>query len=114
MTADDKRPTDLDGPIAAPDHHRVVFENDRVRVLETVVRVGDTTPLHTHLAPHLVMVTSGSHFVRRDAVGMVTVDTRTADPAFVMPRFLWIDGTPAHTLENAGTDDLVVTAIELK
>jgi len=114
VTADDQRSADLDGPIAAPDHHRVVFENDRVRVLETVVRAGDTTPLDTHLAPHLVVVSSGSHFVRRDAAGMVTLDTRAADPAVVMPRFLWIDGTPAHTLENAGTDDLLVTAIELK
>jgi len=49
VAVDDKRSPDLDGPIAAPDHHRVVFENDRVRVLETVVRPGDTTPLHTYL-----------------------------------------------------------------
>ncbi len=27
----------LDGVIAAPDHHRVIFENDAVRVLETTI-----------------------------------------------------------------------------
>jgi hypothetical protein len=37
---------DLDGIVAAPDHHRVIFENDRVRVLETIIRSGDVTPLH--------------------------------------------------------------------
>jgi|RifCSP13_1_1023834.scaffolds.fasta_scaffold183344_2 hypothetical protein len=26
---------DLDGVVAAPEHHRVLFENDRVRVVET-------------------------------------------------------------------------------
>ena len=28
---------DLDGPIAAPDHHHLVFENEHVRVLETIM-----------------------------------------------------------------------------
>jgi hypothetical protein len=41
-------PAELDGPIAAPDQHNVLFENDRVRVLETTIRVGEVTPLHTH------------------------------------------------------------------
>ena len=28
-------PAELDG-VVAPDHHRVLFENDRVRVIETI------------------------------------------------------------------------------
>jgi len=35
---------DLDGPTAAPDHHKVIFENERVRVLETTIRAGERTP----------------------------------------------------------------------
>jgi hypothetical protein len=71
---------DLDGPIAAPDHHKVVFENEHVRVLETVIRVGDTAPLHTHLSKHVMLVSSGSHFIRRDAAGAVLLDTRAQEP----------------------------------
>jgi hypothetical protein len=41
-------PAELDGPIAAPAQHKVLFENDRVHVLETTIRVGEVTPLHTH------------------------------------------------------------------
>ena len=104
---------DLDGPVAAPDHHAVVFDNDHVRVLETVVPPGDTTPLHTHLPLHLMLVVSGSHFVRRDAVGEVMLDTR-ATPGFAMPTYLWSEGTPAHTLENTGDDEIRVIAVELK
>ena len=105
---------DLDGPVAAPDHHRVLFENDRVRVLETTIRAGDLTPLHTHLAPTVLYVLSGSHFTRRDETGATMLDTRSIEPPFEMPRVLWSPTTPLHTLENTGRDDLVVIGVELK
>jgi len=104
---------DLDGVVAAPDHHTVIFENDAVRVLETIVRAGDITPLHTHLAPTVLYVVSGSHFIRRDEHGATVVDTR-ANPDFVLPRVLYSASLPRHTLENSGSDDLVVIGVELK
>jgi len=105
---------DLDGPVADPDHHKVVFENAHVRVLETVIEVGDMTPLHTHLTRHLMIASSGSHFIRRDATGDVVFDTRATQPPSVIQPIAWDDGTPAHTLENTGDDVIRVTAIELK
>ena len=104
---------DLDGAVAAPDHHKVLFENEVVRVLETTIRAGDTTPLHTHLTPTVLYVVSGSHFIRRDEGGSVLVDT-TAEPGFVMPRVLYAPEIPRHTLENPGPDDLVVIGVEVK
>lgn len=103
----------LDGPIAAPDHHKVIFENDAVRVLEITIRVGDVTPLHTHLTPTVLYVKSGSHFVRRGEDGQILVDTR-ADPAFRMPPVLYSPTSPRHTLENPGPDDPVMIGVELK
>ncbi len=114
MTDDRQSPVDLDGPSAAPDHHRVVFENDRVRVVDTIIRSGDTAPLHTHLVPHLLIATSGGHFVRRDAAGVVLLDTRDRGPDFTIPPYAWNDGIGPHTLENLGPNDIVTTAIELK
>lgn len=104
---------ELDGVIAAPDHHKVIFENEQVRVLETTIAAGDITPLHTHLAPTVMYVVSGSHFVRRDEQGAVMLDTG-AVPDFVLPRVLYAASTPRHTLENTGQDDLVVIGVELK
>ena len=104
---------ELDGVIAAPDHHKVIFENDAVRVLEVTIRAGDRTPLHTHLTPTLLYVKSGSHFVRRDEHGQILVDTR-ADPAFVMPPVIYTPTSPRHTLENPGPEDLVMIGVELK
>lgn len=103
---------ELDGVIVAPDHHRVLFENDVVRIIETAIPAGETTPVHTHLAPTAMYVISGSHFVRRDPEGGVMFDTR-ADPSFILPCAMYSPGTPPHTLENTGADDLVVIGVEL-
>ena len=103
---------ELDGPTADPGHHRVLFENDVVRVLETTIRAGDTTPIHSHLTPTVMYVESGSHMIRRDPAGVVLVDTRT-DPSFEMPRVQFSAGNPLHTIENPGPDDLVVIGVEL-
>jgi len=56
----------LDGVAVAPDNHKVIFESEEVRVLETTIIPGEVTPLHTHLAPTLMYVVSSSHFIRRD------------------------------------------------
>jgi hypothetical protein len=107
-------PDDLDGPVAAAEHHRVVFENDRVRVLETVIRAGEAAPVHTHRRPSVLYVLSGSSFIRRDPGGVVLLDTSRLDPPFVMPQVLWSNFTPAHTLENTGPDGLRVIGVERK
>lgn len=112
MTSDQPWPPELDGVTADPDHHRVLFENDEVRVIETIVRSGDTTAVHTH--PKTVMyVLSGTHFVRRDDSGQALVDTREQGD-FVMPSVIWSDGLPPHVIENPGAEDLIVIGIELK
>ena len=113
MNPESPWPPELDGVIAAPDHHNVLFENDEVRVIETTVKAGDTTPVHTH--PKTVMyVVSGTHFVRRDDSDQVMVDTRDQGESFVMPSVIWSDGTPPHVIENPGEDDLIVIGVELK
>lgn len=103
---------DLDGVVAAPAHHKVLFENSEVRVVETIVPAGDTTPIHTH-PKRISYVVSGSHFIRRDETGTVTLDTREEDGPARSP-VRWSDGTPAHSIENPSNEDLVVIAVELK
>jgi hypothetical protein len=104
---------DHDGPIAAPHNHKVIFENELVRVLDIVIPVGTTAPLHTHLTPTLLYRVSGDHSIRRDVHGEVMRDTR-ADPAFANDRVMFQDPTPLHTLENTGSEDIHVIGVELK
>ena len=104
---------ELDGVTAARGNHRVLFENDEVRVIETTIAAGEVTPLHTHLAPTVLYALSGSHFIRRDEDGATMVDTR-ATPDFVLPKVQFSEGTPRHTIENTGDDELRVIGVELK
>ncbi len=96
-------PPELDGPLAAPDHHRVIFENEQVRMLETTIRAGDVAPLHTHQRETVLYVLSGSHFIRRDETGAIVLDTHAVTPPFEMPRALWSPSIPATPWRTRGT-----------
>jgi len=106
-------PPELDALIAAPRHHRLLFENDRVRVLDTRIAPGDTVPLHTHCWPAVYQVVSWSDFVRRDEHGAVQVDTR-GKPAIAAGSVLWSGPLGPHKLENVGATELHVVSVELK
>ena len=41
-------PDSLDGVIADPENHKVVFENDKVRILEVIGAPYAVEPVHTH------------------------------------------------------------------
>ena len=105
-------PEALDALVAAPAQHRLVLENDRVRVLDTLIAPGERTPVHTHQWPAVHFVRSWSAFVRRDAEGNVLVDTRAgaSDP----PSVLWGDPLGPHSLENVGGTALHVLSVEVK
>jgi hypothetical protein len=73
----DPWPEALDALVAAPEHHTLLSENDSVRVLNTRIRPGERTAVHTHRWPGVLYVRSWSTFVRRDSAGVVTLDSRT-------------------------------------
>jgi hypothetical protein len=58
-------------------------------------------------------VLSGSNFIWRNEHGETMVDTR-ATPDFVLARVSYSTGTPRHTIENTGDDELHVIGVELK
>lgn len=104
---------ELDGVMVAPHNHKVIFENEHVRVLETTIAAGEKTPLHTHLRPTLLYVLSESHFIRRDENGETMRDTR-AEHEVPQTKVHFVESTPKHTIENTDIEDLVALSIELK
>ena len=44
-------PGNLDGVKAAPETHKVIFENEHVRVLEVTIPPHSKEPVHTHCLP---------------------------------------------------------------
>jgi hypothetical protein len=107
-------PDELDALQAAPEHHRPLLENERVRVLETTIPAGETTAVHTHRWPNVQYVVSGADFIRRDGDGEVLHDTRTASGPPTPSVVLWSDPIPPHSLENVGEAELCVIMVELK
>jgi len=88
-----------------PDLYRVLFENDRVRVLEYVDHPGDATTPHSH--PDSVMVTLSS-FRRRLSSGGKDVEVEL--PAF---EARWLDAQE-HSGTNIGESDTHTIFVELK
>lgn len=107
-------PESLDAMQAARGHHEVLLENEHVRVLEAWAAPGDTVPVHTHRWPGVIHIVSGSHFVRRDAEGVVLVDSRKGGAPPKAGAVLWSAPLPPHSLENVGDRELRTIAVEVK
>ena len=96
----------MNDPVATdPDHYRVVWENDRVRVLEYRDAPGDATHLHDH--PDSVMVTL-SCFER-----VITAGDREAPVQLEAGQARWLDAQ-THKGRNVGTTETHAMFIELK
>ena len=104
----------FDAMAKAPDHHRVLLENDKVRVLDTKVAPGERTPVHAHEWPAALYVLSWSDFVRYDPDGNVLVDSRTMTVKPGVGAALWTNPIGPHFVENVGQADLHILAIETK
>jgi hypothetical protein len=120
MTQDDRHraagpwPAPLDARTAAPAYHAVLLENDQVRVLDTRIGAGETTPVHTHAWPAVFYVLSWSEFVRHDEEGNVLLDSRTVDQKPPVGAAVWSAPMGPHSVTNVGDRDLHVIAVELK
>jgi len=104
----------LDAMHAAPAHHDILLENDRVRVLDTRLDPGERTPVHTHQWPATLYVLSWSDFVRYDPDGNVLVDSRTMAARPPVGSAIWSAPLAPHYVQNVGTSSLHIIAIEIK
>jgi len=107
-------PLKLDALVADPDHHILLHENDYVRVLDTCIKPGETTNVHTHQNPASLYVISWSDFVRYDPEGNILLDSRLMAMKPDPHTAIWSDPLPPHKLKNVGPDDLHVIAVEVK
>jgi len=104
----------LDAMNAAPDHHRIMLENERVRVLDTRLGPGETTPVHEHAWPAVLHVLSWSDFVRIDRDGNVLLDSGVAGMNPEAGAILWGAPLASHAVRNVGSRELHIIAVEIK
>jgi len=105
---------DLDALVAAPDHHEVLLENDSIRVLDSLLTAGESTPIHTHSWPGVQYILGFSDFVRVDVTGKTVLDSLEF-PSKPRPGVaLWSGPLKPHSVKNVGDADLRVISVELK
>ena len=107
-------PPELDAVAAAPMNHKVLLENDDVRVLEVTMAPREVENLHHHRWPSVLYVMEAGHFIDRDTSGRVIVDTREMDGPLPLPFTMWKDAEAPHSVENLSDAPIRLIRVELK
>lgn len=107
-------PPELDALVADPHYHKLLFENNKVRVLDVLIPAGATNNLHTHQWPATIYVLSWSHFIRYDKDGNEVMDSRKIEMFSSPPPVLWSEALPPHSIKNVGEKDIHMISVEVK
>lgn len=107
-------PDNLDAMVAAPNHHKILLENERVRVLDSRVEPGHATPIHTHRWPAVLQILGTSDFVRCNEAGNVIYDSRESENVLQIGQTIWSGPLSPHFVRNVGDSDIRVISIEVK
>jgi quercetin dioxygenase-like cupin family protein len=105
----------LDPLVAAPGFHKLVFENDRIRILDVRNKPGDFEPLHKHARSVLTILEGGTaRFGLPDGSTKVASFSASANPpAGEPPQVFWEDAA-THSVANVGTTPIHLVRVELK
>jgi mannose-6-phosphate isomerase-like protein (cupin superfamily) len=104
----------LDAVVAAPNNHKIVFENDRVRVLEVTIQPGEREPVHAHKWASVLYVMAEDNIRDYDIDDKVIYDTKTDKNPMKAPYTVWMEPQPPHSVENLSKESLRLLRVELK
>ncbi len=107
-------PASLDAVAAAPGNHRVVLENEHVRVLDVTVAPGEREPLHAHCRPSVMYVMQEGIYRDYGADGRLLEEVKVAPSASQFPLTLWLEPQPPHAVHNLDTRPTRLLRVELK
>lgn len=89
-----------DAVIAAPDSHKILFENEKVRVVEVVVKPGQKEPMHHHKWPGVMVIdrpTNLKYYDENNVLDIVNAKNTT--------KVEWMDPEPIHAVENTDSNE---------
>ena len=99
-----------DALAAAPKNHKLLFENDEVRVLEVTVPPGVREPAHAHRYPSVLYYISAAH-MKEYSPGAPVVDRGQKNDGDV----IFLPVGPPHQMENLESGKpLKAIRVELK
>ena len=107
-------PDSLDAVVAAPGNHRVLLENERIRVLDVTVAPGEREPVHAHCWPSVLYIMSGSTFRDYDERGNILMEQLQPIPLSQFPLTIWMGPQAPHAIENLDTKKVHLIRVEIK
>lgn len=107
-------PYQMDALLASPQHHRLLMENDKVRVMDTCIPPGESTSLHTHQWPASLYIISWSDCIRYDGDGEIIFNSATLPVQPAIFSVMWTEPLPPHILKNVGNKELHIISVEIK
>lgn len=110
-----------DAVAAAPYSHRVLFEDDHVRVLDIRLPAGTSEPIHIHALPSVIYGETGGS----GGAKFIYTEYRMEDGAFVEVskqevsptagyRAVWSPPEGPHAITNIGNVPVRFTRVEIK
>ena len=106
MSTNEERTALSQPDYVAPKGHRILLENDRVRVLEVRIKPGETTEMHGHPANVVYALSSAR-------VRFSFPDGSSREVGIKEGDIVWSDGG-WHDVANIGTTDDLGIIVELK
>ncbi|MDE3740797.1 hypothetical protein [Maribacter polysaccharolyticus] len=108
-------PLDQDAVISAPNNHKILLENDMVRVLEVTLSPNELEPLHHHQWPSVLYIMEAGDFIDRDGNGNIILDTRQLPSPLTFPLTMWKDPEAPHSVQNLSqTKPIRLIRVEMK
>ncbi|QQS23251.1 cupin domain-containing protein [bacterium] len=90
----------------APHLHKVIHENDKVRILEVTVKPGDSAEMHTH-PDNVITVLQGGSLEMASSDGTVKTIELITGTSFFSP-------ASEHSVKNNSDSEVKVIQVELK
>jgi len=92
----------LDALKAEPENHKVIFENEHVRVLEVTIALHSKEPIHAHCWPSTPYIQQAGDIIDRDANGKILFDSRQLKLKPKVPFAQWSPYLPRAEHLRAG------------
>jgi len=106
-------PKTMDALIAAPASHRVLPENERVRVLDVIIEPGAREPEHTHETVSVMIIDEPAR-IRYYAGGQLRFESQERSGPSPGVRVRWMEPEGPHSVENIDGHRYHAIRVELK
>ena len=108
-------PAEMDAVIAAPNNHKILLENEKVRVLEVYLAPEEKEPLHHHKWPSVLYIQEAGDFIDYDSNDKVIFNTQKLPEPLSFPLTMTKEPEAPHSVVNLSkTKPIRLIRVEMK